>query len=390
MNVTPLAFPSLKAVRETLLVHGWDDARAEAASGGLGPVALHLTDIPEAALQALVHHAGKLGLDVFTGDGWAVLSGSRARVSALARPWVVPPELAELAAAVGLALPPDAPREWVTARGALPLDRPVILGILNITPDSFSDGGRHAALDAALAHADRLLTEGADLIDVGGESTRPDSTGPVPLEEELRRVVPVIEAILRRHPEARVSVDTVKSAVARAALAAGAAAVNDVSGFRLDREMAGVAAAAGAGVILMHSRGSVTQMATYEFATYGPDPVAEVAGELREAVARAEDGGVTGARIVVDPGFGFAKTIEQNILLFDRLAALLVLGRPLLVGPSRKRFLGVIAGRDVTDRDRATATACVLAWERGARLFRVHDVATTREALAVAHAIGGA
>jgi dihydropteroate synthase len=107
-------------------------------------------------------------------------------------------------------------------------------------------------------------------------------------------------------------------------------------------------------------------------------------------VARAEGGGVTGARIVVDPGFGFAKTIEQNILLFDRLAALLVLGRPLLVGPSRKRFLGVIAGRDVTDRDRATATACVLAWERGARLFRVHDVATTREALAVAHAIGGA
>lgn len=390
MNVTPLAFPSLKAVRETLLAHGWDDARAEAASGGLGPVVLHLTDIPEPALQALVHHAGKLGLDVFTGDGWAVLSGSRARVSALARPWLVAPELAELATAVGLALPPDAPREWVTARGALPLDRPVILGILNITPDSFSDGGRHAALDAALAHADRLLAEGADLIDVGGESTRPGTTEPVPLEEEVRRVVPVIEEILRRHPGARVSVDTVKSAVARAALAAGAAVVNDVSGFRLDREMAAVAAAAGAGVILMHSRGSVTQMATYEFATYGPDPVAEVAGELREAVVRAEGGGVTGARIVVDPGFGFAKTIEQNILLFDRLAALLVLGRPLLVGPSRKRFLGVIAGRDVTDRDRATATACVLAWERGARLFRVHDVATTREALAVAHAIGGA
>jgi dihydropteroate synthase len=203
-------------------------------------------------------------------------------------------------------------------------------------------------------------------------------------------VIPVVEALARRHPAVPISVDTVKSAVARAALEAGAAIINDVSGFRLDPAMAGVAAAAGAGVVLMHSRGTVSTMALLDQATYEPDVVTAVTVELRERLAAAAAGGVGLDHIVLDPGFGFAKTAEQNLLLCDRLASLLALGRPLLVGPSRKRFLGSVTGREIAERDVATAAACVMAYERGARLFRVHNVAATRDALAVAAAVRGA
>ncbi len=370
-------------------MHGWDEVRADAAAAGTYPVALHVTGLDAAVVEALVHRAGQLGLELLTGSDWALLAGSQARVSALARPWAAPPELADLAYHVGVALPPDPPEVWETARGPLALDRPMLLGVLNVTPDSFSDGGLFTDIDRALAHADQLLADGADVIDVGGESTRPGRPEPVALDEELRRVVPVVEALAARHPQLVISVDTVKSDVARAAMHAGAAVINDVSAFRLDAELVQVARATEAGVILMHSRGTVTDMATLDHADYGEDVVGTVHAELKAALDHAVSVGIDPNRIVLDPGIGFAKSAEQNILLLDRLASFLGLGRPLLVGPSRKRFLGTITGREVHDRDRATAAACVVAYDRGARLFRVHDVAAAREALAVAYAIRG-
>jgi dihydropteroate synthase len=184
-----------------------------------------------------------------------------------------------------------------------------------------------------------------------------------------------------------ISVDTVKAAVARAALDAGASAINDVSGLRLDPALGRVVAEARAGLVLMHSRGTILEIASYAHATYG-DVAAEVTGELRDALARAGDAGVAPEALVVDPGLGFSKTVEQNLQVLDRLEAFQALGRPVLVGPSRKRFLGAATGQPIEARDRATATACALAWERGARLFRVHDVGGAREALALADALG--
>ncbi|HYF38863.1 MAG TPA: dihydropteroate synthase [Gemmatimonadales bacterium] len=376
-------------MREALRSHGWQEALAENAAVGIETTAFHLTGLDQGALEALVPFAGGLGLEVLTGDTWAILAGSRSRLSVLARPWSVPGPLAELAAGIGLALPADPPTRWQTSRGAVSLDEPVLVGILNVTPDSFSDGGRFAGVDAALRQAEVLLAEGATILDVGGESTRPGRTEQVPPEEELRRVVPVIQAVIERWPEVMISIDTVKASVARAALDSGAAIVNDVSSMRLDPEMPGVVAGARAGVILMHSRGSILEIASYTHADYAGDVVGAVVRELREALARATAVGVAMEAIVVDPGFGFSKTVEQNILLLDQLAALQALGRPVLVGPSRKRFLGSVTGLPVEDRDRVTATACALAYNRGARLFRVHAVAAARESLALAHAFGG-
>ncbi len=387
MNVTPLALHSPRAVREALRSHGWEEALADTAAEGIHTSAFHLTGLDQSALEALVPFAGGLGLEVLTGENWAILAGSRSRLSALARPWTVPEPLAQIAVGIGMALPPAAATSWQTARGSVFLDRPVLVGILNVTPDSFSDGGRFAGTEAALAHAEELLAAGATILDVGGESTRPGRTEDVPAEEELRRVVPVVEALTRRYPDLVVSIDTVKASVARAALDAGAAAVNDVSALRLDPDMAPTVAAAKAGVILMHSRGSILEVSSYRHADYAGDVVGGVMTELREALDLATGAGVGLDSTVIDPGFGFSKTAEQNLLLFDQLPALQALGRPLLVGPSRKRFLGAVTGVPVEDRDRATATACALAYERGARLFRVHDVAGAREALAVAHAV---
>ena len=388
MTVTPLALHSPRAVRELLCAHGWDDGQALAAAGGIHPLAFHLTGLSQDTLEALVRHAGSLGLEVLTGDGWSILSGSRARLSAFARPWLVPPALAQVAVDVGLAMPAEPATAWQTARGPVPLDRPVLMGILNVTPDSFSDGGRYAGVDAALAQAEALLEAGATIVDIGGESTRPDRTEAGPGAVELERVLPVVEALARRHPSLVMTVDTVKATVARAALEAGAAAINDVSALRLDAGMAPAVAAAKAGLVLMHSRGDILEIASYTHATY-TDVVGEVVGELRAAVAQAGAAGVAVAAIAVDPGLGFSKTPEQNILLFDQLDALSALGRPVLVGPSRKRFLGAVTGQPVEARDRATAAACALAWDRGARLFRVHDVAAARDALTFASALGG-
>ena len=280
---------------------------------------------------------------------------------------------------------PAPPWSWPTARGTIALDRPVVMGILNVTPDSFSDGGRWLDPDAALAHAEEMLADGADLLDVGAESTRPGRPTPVPAEEEWRRLGPVLEGLVRRFPMVPISVDTVKAETARRALGAGAWIINDVTGLRHDPAVADACAAAGAGLVVMHSRGDLADLATYAHATYGA-LMTEIAEELDGMVRTAEGRGVAPARIAVDPGFGFAKRPEHNLRLLDRLAALRALGRPLVVGPSRKRFLGAVTGREAAARDAATAAACVLASERGAHVFRVHAVRETRDALRVAHA----
>lgn len=388
MNVVPLAFHSPRAFRDTLETHGWVAEPAAAAAAGAQTLAFHITELDQEALEALVRFAGHLGLEVLTGAGWAIVAGSRSRLSALARPWTAPEPLRDVSVRLGLAMPPEPPRVWRTARGEVPLDRPILMGILNVTPDSFSDGGRYAGFDEARAHSDRLVRDGAAIIDVGGESTRPGRDELVPEAEELRRVIPVIEAIARELPETLISVDTVKATVARAAFEAGAAIVNDVTAFRHDPALAAEAARAGAGVVLMHSRGTLLEIASYAHAEYD-DVVGAVLSELAAAMDRATADGIAVEAIVLDPGLGFSKTPEQNMLVCDRLAAFLSLGRAILVGPSRKRFVGTILDLDASARDRASATVCALAWERGARLFRVHDIAATREALAVAQAIGG-
>lgn len=391
MKVTPLAAASPAAVRAALQAGGFDEWKADAAAQGTEAAALLLSGLDAATREVLVTYAGgRLGLDVLTTESGAVVSGSRARLQALARPWVGPPELADVAFQVGLALPLELPGIWRTASRSIDLDRPVIVGIMNITPDSFSDGGQLPSIEAALARAEELLAGGASVLDVGGESTRPGRPAPVPAEQEIARVVPVVAALRDRWPEVPVSVDTVKADTARAALKAGAAVINDVGGLRLDPGMGRVVADAGAGLVLMHSRGGLAAMASTDAAEYGGDVVGGVLAELREAIDRATGAGVGIDQIVVDPGFGFSKTVEQNILLADQLAALRALGRPMFVGPSRKRFLGAITGREVADRDRATAALCALAYARGARLFRVHSPAAVRDALAVAHALGAA
>jgi dihydropteroate synthase len=374
------------AVRVALLSHGWEGDLARSTADGVETLAFHLTRLEPPTLEALVTTGSRLGLDMISGPDWALLSGPRARLSALARPWTSPEPLMELATLLGHALPADDPLRWETARGPLQLDRPVLMGILNLTPDSFSDGGCWGTLDQALAQVDRMLQGGAAIVDVGGESTRPGAT-PVDAESELARVVPVIEAMVRRWPDLMLSVDTVKHQVAAAALDAGAAIVNDVSGLRLDPALGPLCAARGAGLVLMHSRGGVGEMASLEQAELPGGVLPGVARELAAGLERARRAGLQAERLVVDPGLGFGKTPDQNLELLRGLGSLRVLGRPILVGPSRKRFLGTITGRDAGDRDVATAAACALAWEAGARLFRVHDPATARDALAVAAAV---
>jgi dihydropteroate synthase len=278
--------------------------------------------------------------------------------------------------------------EWRHATGTLTLDRPRILGIVNVTPDSFSDGGRHQRVDDARRHMDRMVAEGADGLDIGGESTRPQGATAVSADEELARVMPVIEAAVSSHPGVPVSVDTVKARVAHEALAAGASIVNDVSGFRLDAEMPRVCASAGAGVVLMHSRGVVSDMGTYAHASYGADVVGEAIDELAAQVRIAEDAGVSRAAIVVDPGIGFAKRTEHSLAMLAALSRLAALGLPMLVGVSRKRFIGELTGVAIpSERVAGTVGANVAALDRGARVFRVHDVRPNREALDVAWAI---
>ncbi len=259
----------------------------------------------------------------------------------------------------------------------LTLDRPQVMGIVNVTPDSFSDGGAHDKVEAAVAHGLRLAAEGADVLDVGGESTRPGADD-VPVEEELRRVVPVIERLVRE-TKLPVSVDTSKPEVMRAAVAAGAGLINDVYALRREGAL-DAAASAGVPVVLMHMQGeprSMQQAPEYD------DMVGEVHRFLTERIFACEMAGIPKKRLVLDPGYGFGKTTAHNLLLLRQQSRLLDLGLPLLAGLSRKRSLGEITGREVGERLHASIAAAVLAAEYGARILRVHDVAATVDALKV-------
>jgi dihydropteroate synthase len=263
------------------------------------------------------------------------------------------------------------------------------MGVVNVTPDSFSDGGLFLAAEAAIDHGLGLIGEGADIVDVGGESTRPGAE-PVAVSEELHRVAPVIEGIAAAHTGVQLSIDTSKAAVAAAALDAGAGLVNDVSALRADPEMAGLVADRGAECCLMHLRGEPRTM--QESPRYD-DVVEDVKAFLAERLEFAVAAGVSERRVLLDPGIGFGKTVEHNLQLLRRLDELTALGRPIVIGTSRKSFLGRIAAEgqpagpvDVRDRLPATLASNVLAYERGARVFRVHDVAPVRQALAVAAA----
>jgi len=269
-------------------------------------------------------------------------------------------------------------------------ERTLIMGILNVTPDSFSDGGQFLDVDKAVAHAETMIAEGADIVDVGGESTRPGGE-PVSFEEEIRRVVPVIENLAKRF-ETPISVDTTKSEVARAALDAGAAIVNDISALRFDFYIADAVARAGAGLVLMHSRGTPATM-------HRLPPVADIMHEvthsLRASINMAERRGVKRESIVIDPGIGFGKTQEQNLELIAKLDQLIAAfpNYPVLIGTSRKSFIGrILAGEDGTPappEDRlhgtmATITASIL---HGAHIIRVHDVKAAAETIRVAQSI---
>jgi len=276
------------------------------------------------------------------------------------------------------------------------------MGVVNVTPDSFSDGGAFLETDAAVAHGLELVGEGAEILDIGGESTRPGAD-PVSTEEELSRVIPVIEGLAAAGTRAQISIDTSKAAVAQAALGAGASLVNDVSAFRVDREMAGLVADSGAECCLMHMLGEPKTMQRAGGVSGGGGPqykdvVDEVKAFLVQRMSFAVREGVSEERIMLDPGIGFGKTVAHNLELLRRLGELTQLGRPIVIGTSRKSFLGLIAAGaaglaeplDAQHRLAGTIATNVLALERGAEVFRVHDVAPVREALAVAAAtLGG-
>jgi dihydropteroate synthase len=253
------------------------------------------------------------------------------------------------------------------------------MGVLNVTPDSFSDGGLFLDAQAAIAHGLAMQAEGADILDVGGESTRPGAE-PVAPEEQIRRVVPAIEGLVAAGVRAQISVDTTRLAVAEAAVAAGASYVNDISAFRADPGLAGLVADRGLDCCLSHMRGDPRTMQSE--AVYD-DVVAEVKAFLEERLAAAVAAGIAEQRIMLDPGIGFAKRLQHNLELLRRLDELAALGRPIVIGTSRKSFLGRITGREADDRLAGTIATNVLALERGASVFRVHDVRPVADALAV-------
>lgn len=272
---------------------------------------------------------------------------------------------------------------WSTGRRTLDLSgRPCIMGILNVTPDSFSDGNQYFRHEAAVARALEMEAQGADIIDIGGESTRPDAP-PVDDHDELRRVIPVIELLATRL-KIPISIDTYKASVAKAALAAGAEIVNDISGLAFDKHMAEVVAAAGAGLVVMHTRGKPQEM---QQNTCYADIIAEVSQYLSHSVSVAKAAGVKPERIVIDPGIGFAKDVEGNLEIIRRLQEFSQLGRPILVGASRKAFIGKITGRVPAERIFGTAAVMALAIHNGATILRVHDVREMRDVADMARAL---
>lgn len=272
--------------------------------------------------------------------------------------------------------------DWQTTRFRIDLTQPRVMGIVNVTPDSFYDGGRYVARDSAFAHCERLLDEGADILDIGGESTRPGARAPG-VQEELDRVMPVLQHALALGLP--VSVDTSHPETIRAALAAGADIVNDVRALQRSDALKAVAAHPRCGVCVVHMR---CEPGTMQAAPVYDDVIVEVLSFLRERAQALADAGVDTARVVLDPGIGFGKTPEHNWTLMQRQQELLSLGRPLLVGWSRKSTLGALTRRPVDQRLAASVAAALAAVQRGARIVRVHDVAATVDALAVWRAAG--
>ncbi len=262
----------------------------------------------------------------------------------------------------------------------LALDRPLIMGVINVTPDSFSDGGLYLSTAAAVAHARQLIGEGADLLDIGGESTRPGA-GPVTLDEERRRVLPVLEALA--DAGVPLSVDTQKPELMREAVAVGAAMINDVNGFQASGALEAVAGSDCA-ICIMHKQGDPKTM---QQAPQYVDVVIEVRDYLQQRIAAAEEAGVERDRIVVDPGFGFGKTLDHNLELLRRLDEIAAPGVPVLAGLSRKSMIGKLTGKDAGDRLAGSVAAALFAVQRGAAIVRAHDVAATRDALAVWNAV---
>jgi dihydropteroate synthase len=265
----------------------------------------------------------------------------------------------------------------------LDLSRPLVMGIVNVTPDSFSDGGQHLLRDAAVAHAQQLIAEGADIIDIGGESTRPGAQ-PVSIQEELDRVLPIIESL--RGAPVPISIDTCQPQVMQAAIAVGVQMVNDINALQ-DAAAMNAVAAGNVAVCLMHKQGNPQTM---QVQPHYQDVVAEVYEFLRGRIAVAEAAGIGRERIVVDPGFGFGKTLEHNLALLRGLEKLAGLGVPVLAGLSRKSMLGALTGQDVEHRVHASVAAALLAVQRGANIVRVHDVRATVDALKIWNAVNGA
>ncbi len=269
------------------------------------------------------------------------------------------------------------PDQWQCGRFEFSLGRPTLMGIVNTTPDSFSDGGLHATADAAIAHARKLISEGAQILDIGGESTRPGSQA-VAVAEELNRVLPVVEAL--RNDGLALSVDTCKPEVMRACLDAGADMINDVTGFGNPQSREVVARHASCAVCVMHMQG---EPRTMQVAPHYDDVVAEVRAELLSRAAALENSGVAHRRILIDPGFGFGKTPAQNYALLRNLDRLVETGYPVLIGVSRKSMIGAVTGTPVGERLAGSLAGALAGVARGAAIVRVHDVAATRDALAV-------
>lgn len=261
-------------------------------------------------------------------------------------------------------------------------ERTLLMGIVNVTPDSFSDGGRFLEADAAIRQAQQLIADGADLLDIGGESTRPFAE-PVPLDVELQRVIPLIEAI-RKHSEIPISIDTTKAEVARQALAAGANIINDVSALRDDDDLVEVAATSGAPLILMHMQGTPRTM---QVSPHYDSLFSEIIGFLEERIQYAVQHGVSRDQIIVDPGIGFGKTVAHNLALVRDLENFQVLNHPLMLGASRKRFIGTILDRPVEDREVGTAVVHSFAIAAGVHVLRVHDLAFHRQVVLMGDAL---
>ncbi len=275
------------------------------------------------------------------------------------------------------------PGRWTFRGHALDTTRPVIMGIVNVTPDSFSDGGKFIDPENAIRHAVDLVKQGADIIDIGGESTRPGSA-PVLLQEEIDRVIPVIEGIKGKGITTPISIDTRKVKVAGKAVKAGAVIVNDVAALDDEPELADLIAGGNLGAVLMHMQGRPKLM---QAEPHYDDVIGEIGEFFEERLDFAIGRGIPEENIILDPGIGFGKLLGHNLEILRRCGEWLKYGRPLMIGPSRKRFIGEILGNDVTDRMYGTIGACVTALNSGARIFRVHDVKAVREAIEVAYSI---